>query len=903
MAVPAWFNVDVYMANKLTQMQAANPAGNWTATSLAQAFTSAGFHGTEGAYNHFVQFGAKEDVAPNSFFNADEYYTAKAIDYYSSEKSASEVNALDVSTVKQLIKDAGLNAWTHYNNYGSKEGVNPSNSFDESNYLAAKLVALQAADAANWAGKTVDDVSAAFKAAGYSALTHFLTFKGKSAAEVAKTATFPVPETEQVTAASSTSSGQTFTLTVGEDSGAAFTGGASNDSFNAPIVQGNAESALDTLESFDVLDGGAGTDTLNATINSAAPAPVLKNIENLNLRFTANKGADLTSATGVTTLTIENSTADSGTIAGVGSIANLAVKNQLKNVDLNTSTATTLALNLDTVGNTTTPTQIVVDLGKTVASKATTLNVTANNANAEVKDTTATQIITTLTVAATGTNELKLTEAVKATAVTVTGTGSADLTGAAFTGALTKFDASANEGGVEADIQSTKAAVVTTGKGNDVIDMDTVTAGTSVDLGAGNDTLYTGADLADFDKGANGGEGIDIISITDGATLDATTSKYITNFETLDVSGGTGNYDVSLNSFATVQIDEAIAGALAGNVDFKNAADTFTLTIASKAKDINFDVVKNITVTGKDYTGTTAKGTAETFTLVANLNDGDKDNTAEGNIDAQTVTVAGVENIVINANVTTLDGGTDALEASKSTLTADIVATEAEVLTIKGDASVDLSGVTTIGVVTKVDATGSTGNVKIDFTTHAKSVAYTGSEGVDTYSAGTKGDVIYTGKGADVVTLDADAGAAGAVRDTYVLKAATDSQITDTSKDGKITLGGDTGFDEVINFDSIGDPTPVANTSDRLDLTNFGFTGSQRGVSDVSALVIATTDLTSIADLFSTPAGDRGVAYTVIGADSFVFVDANKDGNFTAADDLVVKLTGVGAVSETFINF
>lgn len=699
--------------------------------------------------------------------------------------------------------------------------------------------------------------------------------------------------------------GQTFTLTVGEDK---LTGTAGNDTFNGLIVQANDASAKDTLESFDVLDGGAGTDTLNATINSGTPAPVLKNIENVNLRFTANKGADLTSATGVTALTIENSTADSGTIAGVGSIANLAVKNQLKNVDLNTSTATTLALNLDTVGNTTTPTQIVVDLGKTVASKATTLNVTANNANAEVKDTSAAEIITTLTVAATGANTLKLTEAVKATTVTVTGTGSADLTGAAFTGNLTKFDASANEGGVKADIQSGKAVAVTTGKGNDVIDMDTtVQNDSSVVLGAGNDTLYTGAKLGSFTKGVDGGEGTDIISITDGSKLDATTSKYITNFETLDVSGGTGNYDVSLNSFATVQIDEAIAGALAGAVDFKNAADTFTLTVASKVKDTNFDVAKGITVTGKDYTGTTAKGTAETFTLVANLNDGDKDNTAEGNIDLATtssVTVAGVENIVINANVTTLDGGTDALKASKSTLAAKIVATEAEVLTIKGDASVDLSSATTIGVVTKVDATGSTGNVKIDFTGHAKSVAYTGSEGVDTYKAGKAGDVIYTGKGADVVTLDAKAGVAGAVRDTFVLKAATDSQITDTSKDGKITLAGDTGFDEVIKFDSIGDAvTPTANTSDRLDLTNFGFTGSQRGVSDVSASVTTSTDLTSIVDLFSTPAGDRGVAYTSDGTDSFVFIDANKDGNFTAADDLVIKLTGVGAVSETFINF
>lgn len=802
----------------------------------------------------------------------------------------------------KFLDTLGLKANTEAQDW-VKAKVNAGENF--ASVIFQALVAIDASTAAEFKAAK-DQLANKATAAEYYSVTLQASSNDLAALQnvVAKVTDDP-KSVEAAKDANEGGSGKTFTLTVGEDK---LTGTAGNDTFNALIVQANDASAKDTLESFDVLDGGAGTDTLNATINSGTPAPVLKNIENVNLRFTVNKGADLTSATGVTALTIENSTADSGTIAGIGSIANLAVKNQLKSVDLNTSTATTLALNLDTVGNTTTPTQIVVDLGKTVASKATTLNVTANNANAEVKDTTAAEIITTLTVAATGANTLKLTEAAKATTVTVTGTGSADLTGAAFTGNLTKFDASANEGGVKVDIQSAKAVAVTTGKGNDVIDMDTtVQNDSSVVLGAGNDTLYTGAKLGSFTKGVDGGEGTDIINITDGSKLDATTSKYITNFETLDVSGGKGNYDVSLNSFATVQIDEAIAGALAGNVDFKNAADTFTLTVASKVKDANFDVVNGITVTGKDYTGTTAKGTAETFTLVANLNDGDKDNTAEGNIDLATtssVTVAGVENIVINANVTTLDGGTDALKASKSTLAAKIVATEAEVLTIKGDASVDLSSANTIGVVTKVDATGSTGNVTIDFTGHAKGVAYTGSEGVDTYKAGKAGDVIYTGKGADVVTLDAKAGAAGAVRDTFVLKAATDSQITDTSKDGKITLAGDTGFDEVIKFDSIGDAvTPTANTSDRLDLTNFGFTGSQRGVSDVSASVTNATDLTSIVDLFSTPAGDRGVAYTKIGSDSFVFVDANKDGNFTAADDLVIKLTGVGAVSETFINF
>ena len=93
------------------------------------------------------------------------------------------------------------------------------------------------------------------------------------------------------------------------------------------------------------------------------------------------------------------------------------------------------------------------------------------------------------------------------------------------------------------------------------------------------------------------------------------------------------------------------------------------------------------------------------------------------------------------------------------------------------------------------------------------------------------------------------------------------------------------------------------STTDRLDVTNFAFSGAQRGVVDVTAIVTGTTDLTSIADLFAAPAGDRGLAIADFGADVYVLIDANKDGNFTAADDSIIKLVGVGALGETDINF
>lgn len=184
----------------------------------------------------------------------------------------------------------------------------------------------------------------------------------------------------------------------------------------------------------------------------------------------------------------------------------------------------------------------------------------------------------------------------------------------------------------------------------------------------------------------------------------------------------------------------------------------------------------------------------------------------------------------------------------------------------------------------------------VKLSTQANSVAYTGSEGVDTYTASAKGDTIYTGKGADVIDLTASTGAA---RDTFVLKAATDSQVTDTSKDGKITLGADTGFDAITKFDIGG-----GITADRIDLTNFGFSGAQRGVENVSAKVVGTTDLTSVVDPVQLCGRDRGVAFSNLGGvDTYVFIDANKDGDFTAANDIVIKLTGVTSISEADINF
>ena len=37
-SIPAWFDYETYMANKLAQMQKTDPAGNWTVSKLVDVF-------------------------------------------------------------------------------------------------------------------------------------------------------------------------------------------------------------------------------------------------------------------------------------------------------------------------------------------------------------------------------------------------------------------------------------------------------------------------------------------------------------------------------------------------------------------------------------------------------------------------------------------------------------------------------------------------------------------------------------------------------------------------------------------------------------------------------------------------------------------------------------------------
>ncbi len=293
MAVKAWFNYSTYMANKLVQMQETYPDENWTSAKLNAAFEKAGFVGDTGAQAHFQKYGHTEDVSPNKYFDAKYYYESKAIKYYTEQVAESQRMTKDevlkdldtyAKNMEGAIKAAHMDAWTHYIKYGTAEGVNPSNSFSTSNYMADKLAALQAADPS--AGWTEESMNAAFKKAGLNALEHFMEYAGKSESEVSSTdiATYVVPEDQQIDDGSTT--GDKFTLTTDLDNPAMTTG---DDVVTGITANDGAKAAGATLNAGDVISDKSTTDndSLNLTVSQASNNGVaveITNVENINIK-------------------------------------------------------------------------------------------------------------------------------------------------------------------------------------------------------------------------------------------------------------------------------------------------------------------------------------------------------------------------------------------------------------------------------------------------------------------------------------------------------------------------------------------------------------------------------------------------------------------------------------------
>ncbi|QEI05274.1 DUF4214 domain-containing protein [Pigmentiphaga aceris] len=394
----------------------------------------------------------------------------------------------------------------------------------------------------------------------------------------AKQALIPV-----TTPAPTQPAGKVFDLTTADET---LNGGAGNDTFNAPLANG-----LITLNTGDILDGGEGKDTLNVELASCTyPSPTLRNIETVNVRSLGYSYLNLERASGVTHINVANSDYDV-TINNVGDAA-LSVANQTANVSFNGGTATELSLNLNNVGTNPSvdrmallliPSETSISLGYNATY--TKHNIVTTDSSVRIIDGADSPAVTEVSVAATGTNRLVLSETDVAAiqTITVSGSGSVSFGGDSLT-ALTTF--TAGDGGVNfsSNNQTASSLTISTGAGQDDIEANAASI-VSLNTGAGNDYVYLDGALS-ATAVVNLGAGDDTIYLTQGAVEGARIyggdgdDTFVMNAVTHAVNGEGGSVTTLTGGAGTdtYVFRTEIVGTTAGKVtavitDFKTGED------------------------------------------------------------------------------------------------------------------------------------------------------------------------------------------------------------------------------------------------------------------------------------------------------------------------------------------
>lgn len=927
MANPKWFDADVYMQNKLAQMQASDPDYSWG--DLLEAFAGAGYVGPEGYYAHFVQFGAAEDVAPNAYFDADEYYAAKAKQYYEEElKQEFTGSEYQIATVKTLINAAGYNAWTHYQQFGSAEGVNPSNAFDASDYCAAKAEAMnkagqKAPDGTDW---TAEKIAKAIDDAGMSVLEHYLTYAGTGEGEVAAGSTYPVSGDEQVS-----KPGETFTLTTGVDN---LVGTAGDDVFSAV----NDEVDKSVLGAFDSIDGGAGNDTLNITDTATAadtgkfsfPADFsMKSVENVTIATTGaieidlSANADVVSIKGDargeagSTVTASGNTDVALTVAGkatatvdggkavsvtAGTGTTKVTGDSLTSVTIKGGAAATISndKDADDDGKGTTLTSVVLDgvdgdstikgegltdvTVKGATENANTVTITNStedhsltvhvdgtgykaDGKSEVQTVIKDASATSMTVEASGEkSSLALTDSAKLENLTITGDAALKLK-ADDLAALKAINGSAANGALTLGALNEATVDVQTGSGNDSFTIK-ATDKVTVDAGAGNDVVTLGAAIAagsSIDLGAGDDTLLSASGSVAASTKDATTViDGGDGFDSVSASLIDADNAAQFHNFEVLDLTAEVTG-----LDFalltNSAIEALTLSGNNAAASIkNVAAGVDLRVSGDNSQMTTI--------IVKDAASGDADafsvtlnETADAAATAK-LTVNGIENLTVEA--------TGAGEHQNSLNVTD---NALQTLTITGSQELKLTFTNTEGAkVSLIDGSAATGDLTIDTTN---------------VTADDKlGLTVKTGSGADSITLAGKA---------TVDAGAGDDTITSSAEGGTFT-GGD-GKD---TFD-----VSKVTGKDKVTITDFGVGtdtltfGAGHGTQTFSDEAVDVSEATSLSDALdkaaaATGAGSNSVlTWFTFGDKTYIVQDNSDSASFEEGSDLVVELAGVHDLS------
>jgi len=690
--------------------------------------------------------------------------------------------------------------------------------------------------------------------------------------------------------------GQTFVLTVDTD---VLTGTNANDTFIATGKATALGGLQNTLQNSDILDGGAGVDTLKFTDVggsfvgdgfSETVVPTLSNIENIEARFTAWGGLDLASSTGVQKISVSNSTTW-GHLYNVGAVANFAVSNDKvgNDVEIYGGTATDVNLSVSNYGSVDQDVQGDIYFENNALKSA---NLNVSNSDVMVHFHGDTTNLKTVAIQATGTNVVDVSEASgNIETLTVTGAGSVDFDGTIFsavktlnagaaTGDLTNIavddtatSVTLGAGNDELDYFGDvgKTTVINTGAGDDFLDVSgTVVKGASINLGAGNDAFDAGS----VDAGAiiDGGAGTDTLALR---LVGAANVGSFSNFEVFDVAGMSGAFDV--NILAT----KNTVNEIVGSDDL--AADS---TLSNLGAGVNFRATGDM---GTTNTLTLTQATAGALTITL-----DADEAEANELDGFASTA------VKASNSTSLKAVFDVDFADKQG--GDLGIDNFAVISLAGDAATTLEVVS--GGTESANILSYVGGAK-DGKGLLTSITITGDQALDVT------DIDFGGAASQVATIDASALTGDLLVETGDLKdggtiklgSGTDLVVVDSTGTSVASI------EKIVGFELSTSLTDAAalDVADALDFSGaevVAANGSGAGYTISNGVLSFTgTGPTTFEDALTLVDGAVNTANAVVAfeytGNTYVF---SEGGLLDATDNEIVQLAGTDVSGLTVSN-
>lgn len=716
--------------------------------------------------------------------------------------------------------------------------------------------------------------------------------------------------------------GNSYSLTIGTDT---LAGDANSNIFNAP---GTATG--DTLSASDSLDGGAGDDTLTASLNSASSLPsglVIKGIENVNLNvaaatstFTIDQSAyaDVTnlkvvnsSSTGASTTTVNNAsgnvsvtsnglpnttTSITTTILG-DKVVSATVKGGLVAIENAATKDGTAASTLKTVVlENLNATPVTTHLASTIKGAGVDTLTWKNQTTAQaVTITNGTSTSLTLNVDGVGYDTATPSTVVadtvnlgaKTESITINATGAKSAVTVANSAAVGASTIKTVTITGSAALAPTLPATTTTVDGSAATGditlasaLDTKVA-VSVKTGSGKDKVTLASTLADKST-INLGSGDDTFLLgAGGLTGTANVIDGGAGIDTVGLSAIGGSYDAAqFKNFELIDISTS------GTVDAAVVTGITGLVLSSLSNALTATVNNLATTAGLTVTNQTSSVSSVNNNTNLKVN-------SSGSADAFTVTFAGTSTasgVTGDAGKLTVDGielfnvvsgGTsgNVLNLTDSTL-QKLTITGAKDLSLSFTSSTGASGAPTgtlsgtTGGVSLIDGSAATGKLTID-----TSVNSGGNNNNQNFVVAKAGLTIKGGTAADTITGTAKA-------DTIIGGGGADV-ITGGAGGDKITISGGV---STINIAASGDTgnnnssnTEVALLTGQLDV----ITGVKAG--DKIALGSASAG-TSAAGIFATPTTD-------------LITSATLATNLAGADNTVLFARGIYDATNNIFNF